>query len=121
MDVNQLEHGLAQFHGTEGYTRYMTLLLTDGMKYLAEQGECWWLMDVVASYQHQLVKEKIHFQLWQIKKNEDNSCKVTCREDTGEKPVVEQEIEYTDFPLDEYEFYVVVDGNGSVAMLKTEY
>ncbi len=41
---------------------------------------------------------------------------VTCQEDTGAAYLVEQFIEYTDFPFD-YEFYVV-DG---VMMVKTEY
>ncbi len=39
------------------------------------------------------------------------------REDTGLKPLVTQKIEFTDFPMDDFEFYI---SNG-VLMLKGEY
>jgi hypothetical protein len=42
---------LAQFTGTSAYYRISrTHLLTDGTKYLAEKGECFWMMDAVASH-----------------------------------------------------------------------
>jgi len=80
------ESDLSQFSGTEQWHKHMGLLLTDGMKYLADNGEC-------------------------------------CKRDSGEPNLVEQRIEYTDFPLPEYEFYVIHDGgsNPPVALLKGEY
>ena len=42
---------LAQFTGTQTYTRITRRhLLTDGARYLADQAECYWLMDAVASH-----------------------------------------------------------------------
>ena len=42
---------LAQFTGTSAYYRISRRhLLTDGTKYLAEKGECFWMMDAVASH-----------------------------------------------------------------------
>ncbi len=45
-DANQLSH----FTGTERYYRISRRhLLTDGTKCLAEEAECFWMMDAVAS------------------------------------------------------------------------
>ena len=118
---------LSQFSGTEQWHKHMAdksfcLLLTDGMKYLADNGKCYWLMDVVASYQKDLLKKGHRFQLWRIEV-EDQKAVVTCKQDSNEPNLVRQEIEYTDFPLSQYEFYVIHDGgsNPPVALLKGEY
>lgn len=115
----KLDLNLEQFIGTEQYHRHglmRNFVYTDGIKYLADKTGSYWLIDVVASYQ--LRHRNKPFQLWKIKVNkEDNSAVVTAREDKGEKPFVRQKIEYTDFPLEEFEFYVA-DG---VILLKSEY
>ena len=42
---------LTQFIGTTGYYRISRRhLLTDGTKYLAEEAECFWIMDAIASH-----------------------------------------------------------------------
>ena len=42
---------LSQFTGTEKYYRIgRKHLLTDGTKYLAEEAECFWMMDAIASH-----------------------------------------------------------------------
>jgi hypothetical protein len=51
MKEQELTTALAQFTGTDGYTRlYPKLLLTDGALFLAENAQCFWLMDVFASH-----------------------------------------------------------------------
>ena len=61
----ELEEELAQFHGTTKYYKNFTgLLYTDGVRYLAERAECYWLIDLVGSYQPQL--RDVPFQLWRI-------------------------------------------------------
>jgi hypothetical protein len=46
-DASQLSH----FTGTERYYRISRRhLLTDGTKYLAEEAECFWMMDAIASH-----------------------------------------------------------------------
>ncbi len=110
-----LEAELDQFHGTTRYFRNFTgLLFTDGIKYLAEQASCYWLVDLVGS--HQPAVEGVRFQLWEIAV-EDSKALVTMREDTHEPVLVRQRIPYTDFPLKEFSFYCV----DSVMMLKSEY
>lgn len=50
-----LDHDLQQFTSTQDYHRHFTgLLYTDGIQYLAEHGQCFWLIDLVGSHQHTL-------------------------------------------------------------------
>ena len=116
---------LSQFTGTETWYRHFTgLLYTDGIQYLAEQAEAYWLIDAIASYQHQLKRDEYlaDFQLWVLSvvgegerdypfllPEGNHKAVLTCWSDTpkeGVKPAVIQQIEYTDFPLIEIKLYV---------------
>ena len=111
-----LEEELAHFIGTQNYYRNFTgLLFTDGIHYLAERAKCYWLIDLVGSYQPKF--HSIPFQLWEIEVNDDNSALITMREDTGLPEKVKQPIPYTDFPLEHFSFYCI----DNVMLLKSEY
>jgi hypothetical protein len=112
-----LEEQLGQFTGTEDYYRssFGTLLLTDGAQYLQEKAGAHWLMDLIESYQPKLRNEE--FQLWGIKVEDDHSATVYCKADSDQPNLLEQKIEYTDFPLKEYELFCV----NNVVLLKSEY
>ena len=114
------ESDLGWFTGTENHWKNVNgLIYTDGIKYMLEKGEAYWLLDAVASYQKTpkiLNNYRLQdFQLWALKKV-GKGCVLTCREDSDMDPVVEQHIEYTDFPFD-IEFYV----EGGVMLLKSEH
>jgi hypothetical protein len=115
----KIETDLPGFTGTENWYRHSigNVLYTDGVKYLADNAGCYWLIDVISSYQ--LLKEikGISFQIWELKVNEDQSAVVTMKEDSGCPDVVKQKIPYTDFPLDEMKFYFT----DNVLMLVSEY
>jgi len=116
MRTVQTELDLSGFHGTENwYKNTFGLLYTDGIAYLAEQAGAHWLIDIVDSYQPKF--GNVPFQLWKIELTQGGGCVVTMREDTDEPPLVEQVIEYTDFPLGEFEFYCC----DNVMLLKSEY
>lgn len=109
-----LEQGLPQFIGTEQwYRRFGNLIYTDGVRFLAETAQSYWLLDLVASYQPTLARKTsafggtgIPFQLWTLTVDLDHtSAVVTCQEDDGAEAIVRQEIEYTDFPLPELTLY----------------
>ena len=114
--LNNLNH----FTGTEKYHRHFGgLLLTDGAKYLAENAECYWLFDVIASYQH---TSKIRndadlreMQFWTLTVQNGKGV-VICERDTDDV-VITQKISSTDFPLPKIKIYVC----GNVAMLPSEY
>ncbi len=119
--MSQLPPQLAYFTGTENYWRWSPLfndVLTDGAKYIAEEMGAFWLMDVIASHLSRMGYEDfIHIKL---DVEEDQSAVVTL-DDGNDVVLVEQEIEYTDFPYDEIDLYACYDGIRYVIMLPGEY
>lgn len=122
------ESDLDQFTGTESYYRHRflnSLLYTDGVKFLAEEGEAYWLIDAIASHQinpqvqsHPQLQE---IQFWELSVDESNSATLTCSWDTDE-PVVTQKIGLTDFPLKQVQIYVQAAEKGrKVMLLPSEY
>ena len=111
--VEEIKALLAQCWGTEHYYKHWTgfLQYTDGVKILAESADCYWLIDAIASY-HRTEP----FQVWKLKVNE-KSAVLTMKEDTDCPIIVKQEIEYTDFPLDNMTLWLI-DG---VLILPSEY
>ena len=64
-------------------------------------------------------------QFWKLKVTEKDGRKsavLTCRADSGEKPVITQRIEYTDFDLPEIDIWVgPVDERTYCLLLASEY
>lgn len=122
LSQSEISKNLSQFIGTEGYHRlspiHGKLVCTDGVNWLAEHAECYWLIDIIASYQHKLKNE--YFQAWTLIKS-GSGCTVTCTDGNSVKPLITQSMEYTDFPLNELKLYAVNDGMNIVAMLTSEY
>jgi hypothetical protein len=120
----EIENGLAHCTGTEGY-KYNAMfgkdfVYTDGFEYLMLAADAVWLMQAIFSY-----RRKEDFQLWTLKVS-NGTAVLTMKEDTNSPVLVEQEIKYTDFPLDEINFYAINDhcspsGDHVVLMLRTEY
>jgi len=117
------KNDLGQFTGTENYYKnFLGLKYTDGVKYLCENGKAYWLIDAIASYQHE---KKIRgnprlmdMQFWKLKVNlKEGTAVLTCREDDGIPPVITQKIEYTDFEMEEVDVWV----QNGVALLPSEY
>ena len=108
---------LSHFTGSENiYDHYSkNLKFTDGIKYLAEQLNCYWLIDLIASYQNELIN--IPFQLWSIKLRSDGGAIIECREDSNLRPIITQFVEHTDFLIKYFEFYVV----NNILLLRSEY
>lgn len=116
-----LEKELQGFSGTSEYHTHVNIFLTDGAKFLAEKAECYWLFNIIASYQPRIVrileeKDLRNFQIWTLAKKENDGAIVKCEWDTDQL-IVQQAIEYADFPLQSIKIYVV----DSVAMLPGEY
>jgi hypothetical protein len=114
---------LSQFTGTETYHKasfFGDLVLTDGMNYLRNKLNCFWLIDIVASVQHlKDIQEEKNFIVWLIKIKKDKSFIVTAWNDTPYKSrkLYEQEGKYTDFLFDRFEFYQ----ESEVLLLKSEH
>ena len=127
---NITQSDLDGFCGTENWYRHWTrrMVFTDGIKFMADELAAHWLIDVVASYQPELVKnERLHeFQVWRVERTlgTTSGVTVTCRGDSGEKPAITQVIEYSDFPenLMPFEFWVEpMDETVMCMLLKSEH
>jgi hypothetical protein len=115
----QIEAELKQFTGsTILYKHWLGLKYTDGIKYLAEETSCYWLLDAIFSHQTKQFLSNPNlqeFQIWHLRV-ENNSGVLICEWDTNQE-VLRQEIEYTDFSLKQIKLYLIE----TVLMLPSEY
>ena len=110
---------MGQASGTTAYHRFSQFpgfpVITDGVLAVAEAAGCYWLLDIIGSYQDDERLDKA-FQVWTLTVSmEENSAVVRGYNDTTH--IITQEIPFTDFPLDEIKLYLI-DG---VILLPSEY
>jgi len=121
--INQLK----QHSGTQHYFKFNTgeNVLTDGMNDFRKLCKCDWLLTDIDAYfltnHKDISKGNNTFWLVSIKVDQDKKAVMTIKEDIGIKPIVSQKYEYTDFPLSEFEFYIIKQNNFWVYLLKNEY
>ena len=114
---------LGHYTGTENWHRYMgRYLVTDGVKYVADNAGAYWLLDVVFS--HQLTPEvrREEFQVWTLTVDLAKQTGVVVATDGGKggrkpKEIARQEIPYTDFPRAEMVFWL----EGGTLILPSEH
>jgi hypothetical protein len=110
---------LSQFTGTSAYYKISRKhVLTDGTRYLAEQGSCFWMMDAIASHLCEIGTAD-WFVLVRVQVTEGRA--VMIYEDGNDREHARQEIPYTDFPLDPITLYACWDQEHWVIMLPSEY
>ena len=120
METTALKSALAQFTGTEHYYRlYPKVVLTDGAKYLAETGGCYWLMDLYASYLARVDQNSDDFIC--LKLTLQGTSAQILIEDGNAHALAKQHIEYTDFPFEQFMLYAVWSSEFWVVMLTSEY
>jgi hypothetical protein len=116
---------LGQFcNGTSHYYGHTIgrLVYTDGVKFLCENADCYWLLDLIASYQDsaEVRRDEMlrNMQFWTLKVDLENKKGVAiCERDTDDV-AFSQDIPYTDFPLKEIKLYV---GPDTIVCLPSEY
>lgn len=122
METKTIEKELRQFHGTEEYHKHLypgksPLVLTDGCKYIRDELNAYWLFDSILIYQNHKALRDVNFQIWELKQlKKDFTWLLTCREDTGKRPLISQAIEFSDFPIDYIKIWVI----DKVALLPSE-
>jgi len=120
IDANQLEQALQQFIGTERYYRVRRdLMATDGVKYLAEQAECFWLLDLYWSHLLGIDPESHPFTV--LKMSVQKSAAYVVIEDGNDNVLAKQFVAYTDFPLASIMLYGCWSEREWVLMLTSEY
>lgn len=120
MSRENLENSLAQFYGSENFYRYgPRLILTDGIKFLADNAECYWLIDIVASILPKMIKLREDFLSCHLEIKDNRGF--FFADDGNGKVLYRQDIEFSDFPLEKFEFFVSSNGEYYTMLLKSEY
>jgi len=123
MEEKEILNQLEGFTGSENFTRdsFNKCVYTDGFKKFMEVCECYWLFSDSAILM--MMDEKFDNQRFiaiTIKKNE-KGAEVTYDDGNG-NVLYTQKYEWTDFPLEEYEFWACVNEFDTYTfMLKSEY
>lgn len=108
--IQKIKEYISQCNGTDKYHLYNGLMasanLTDGVVLVCETAGAYWMIDLILSYQTTEFKQKNHeqynyLQYWVLKVNHDNTA-VAYMEFQEGKREIEQQLEYTDFPMKEF-------------------
>ena len=123
MTKDQLLDELRNFYGTEHYYRHMPgLVITDGVKFLADNAGCYWILDIVWSYLPVLRKSRDTFFVVRYAGTPGASGLFSITDDIPpNQTYAQQAIDYTDFPLDEIVLYLSATEEAFVLMLRSEY
>ena len=110
---------LSNFTGSVRYYRITNKhILTEGAKYLAQEAECFWMMDAIASHLSEIGTAD-WFVL--VRMTVKNGRATMYYEDGNGNEHARQQIPFTDFPLEEIKLYACWDGEYWVIMLPSEY
>jgi hypothetical protein len=105
------------FIGTESYYTYlMGLVLTDGVKTIADEEQCYWFLDCIASYQSVPIVKEQEFQVWKIERIEDSRFKLSVTNGNN-KVLASQDIPFSDFFFQEFTIWK----EGNVLLLPSEH
>lgn len=122
-----LKNELRKFTGTTAYHRLslFPILVTDGVRFLAQEAKCYWLIDEIGANTQNLDKVEERFAVVKLKLNADKDQGVLriTNGNSGKEEVeyLNQLISYTDFPIDEIELYLQKGEQSWVLMLTSEY
>jgi hypothetical protein len=118
---------LNHFTGTEKWHRRSLFswapLVTDGVLYVLETGQCYWLFDKIVALQLEIDKSKLSDdrQFWSLEQDKDHSAILKLDDGNGEI-IYTEDIAFTDFDFSELDgrkikFYIM----DNVMLLPTEY
>ncbi len=123
-DLNQFTGDLQRFRHPLNHN----VIYTPGVQHVAEQCGAYWLIDAIVSYfDSPPMKAAIArdsrlsgMQFWRLAVN-DGSAVLSAEADAGETPFIRQEIEYTDFPLEQIDIWAAYDGTLWTLYLPSEH
>lgn len=99
-----IRHGLNGFSGTDEYHvlngAFPRIFATDGVYFLCQSCEAYWLFDAIASWQYHKHIRKEPFQVWRLIIEPDGSASLRA-DDGNDRELTRQDIAITDFPLPE--------------------
>ena len=99
-----------QFIGSENSWPYkFGYSFTDGIKFIAEQTNSFWFIDVVISYKFDSERrmKDVYYQHWTLQRIGDTDSFLVEGRDDNMKTVITQKIEFSDFPFNKYEVMII--------------
>lgn len=104
--MQPLKEALSRFNDKEPYYKHtiagkLILLYTEGVKFLAEQTCCYWLLDLILSWQLDEMVMRKPLQQWVFYKTKTHWV-VKCKDDNG-NVLATQQLKSMDFPLSRVE------------------
>ena len=122
--INEIKEGLQHFHGTEMFYQIPLLRtrFTDGLKYLANVADCFWLITDTSVIAKSLMNRSefitIDFKRLSEEKQDYSGYEAEIIYSDGNDNILEKQgYRATDFPLDELRLFFVND----TLMLPSEY
>jgi hypothetical protein len=117
----------ASRNGTDAYHRnplYPNFIYSDGVKECAEAG-CYWLLDKLGTELPAVFDrdEDMASMVVEVDVAEDNTAVIRGTWEDGEPPVYQAEMEFTDLPAGQWQFFVARDYTPLrlICILLTEY
>lgn len=100
------------------WTRRITY--TEGVRHIAQTAGAYWLIDAVASHQHDPKAKREEFQHWILEVRPDRTATLSMNDGNDpKKPLIVQQLEFCDYPEDRCELYLIQQpgGPGTVPLL----
>lgn len=118
MTDNELTQALQQFCGSETlYRLYPQVNITEGVKFLCEEAQCYWIIDIIWSCKMLQAVRREPFQVYRLTVDvAKQTGEIVCT-DGNESELFRQVLPFTDFPLAYLTLYYTDD----VVLLPSEY
>ena len=114
----ELETALSGFIGSECFYRiYPRVIITDGVKFLCDQAQSYWLIDAVFSYQSIPLVAREPFQVLDLAVNLEQRTGLISVTDGTDQLLFRQKLDFTTFPLPALKLYYT----DQTVMLPGEY
>ena len=117
---SELESNLIQFTGTTKYYRLLaTFAVTDGVKYLMDHADCYWLGQLYGVHLKDTEFNLHPFTILNMVRKGQGAM-ITIEDGNG-GVLSQQAVNWTDFPLASITLYASWSGDYWVGMLPSEY
>lgn len=122
---------LRHFTGSERFYRHLLnrqVVFTEGVRFLAEQAEAFWLIDAIASYFGSPEMRAAmssdprlnSMQFWTLTVT-DGRGELEMEADADEPAAITQDVPFTDFPLDRIDIWAGYSGESWTLYLPSEH
>lgn len=106
--MTDLKTKLKEFIGNDCFYKHPLFpkyLYTEGVRYLAKEGNAYWLIEYVFSRQDKNIS-KHPFQVWKLQVHKDRTASIIIEDGNCEK-ITSYQLDYTDFPIKEITLWFI--------------